>query len=64
VVHRGILDLRGQAVEQAGDQGHVTRTASTVATWRASVETRWVGPDDEVTVAIEGLGEVRARFAR
>ena len=27
------------------------------------VETRWVGPGDEVTVGIEGLGEVRATFA-
>jgi 2-keto-4-pentenoate hydratase len=27
------------------------------------VETRWVAPGDEVTVAIEGLGEVRATFA-
>jgi 2-keto-4-pentenoate hydratase len=26
------------------------------------VETRWVGPGDEVTVAIEGLGEARATF--
>jgi 2-keto-4-pentenoate hydratase len=26
------------------------------------VETRWVGPGDEVTVAIGGLGEVRAEF--
>jgi 2-keto-4-pentenoate hydratase len=26
------------------------------------VETRWVSPGDEVTVAIEGLGEVRATF--
>jgi 2-oxo-3-hexenedioate decarboxylase/2-keto-4-pentenoate hydratase len=28
------------------------------------VETRWVSPDDEVAVAIEGLGEVRATFLR
>jgi 2-oxo-3-hexenedioate decarboxylase/2-keto-4-pentenoate hydratase len=28
------------------------------------VETRWVGPGDEVAVSIEGLGEVRATFAR
>jgi 2-keto-4-pentenoate hydratase len=28
------------------------------------VETRWVGPGDEVTVAIERLGEVRATFGR
>jgi len=28
------------------------------------VETRWVSPGDEVTVGIEGLGEVRATFAR
>jgi 2-oxo-3-hexenedioate decarboxylase/2-keto-4-pentenoate hydratase len=28
------------------------------------VETRWVGPGDEVAVAIEGLGEVRATFTR
>jgi 2-oxo-3-hexenedioate decarboxylase/2-keto-4-pentenoate hydratase len=28
------------------------------------VETRWVSAGDEVTVAIEGLGEVRATFAR
>jgi 2-keto-4-pentenoate hydratase len=28
------------------------------------VETRWVSPGDEVVVAIEGLGEVRATFAR
>jgi 2-oxo-3-hexenedioate decarboxylase/2-keto-4-pentenoate hydratase len=28
------------------------------------VETRWVGPGDEVAVAIEGLGEVRAAFGR
>lgn len=28
------------------------------------VETRWVAPGDEVTVAIEGLGEVRAAFGR
>ena len=28
------------------------------------VETRWVGPGDEVAVAIEGLGEVRATFGR
>ena len=28
------------------------------------VETRWVAPGDEVTVAIEGLGEIRATFAR
>jgi 2-keto-4-pentenoate hydratase len=28
------------------------------------VETRWVEPGDEVAVAIEGLGEVRATFAR
>jgi 2-oxo-3-hexenedioate decarboxylase/2-keto-4-pentenoate hydratase len=28
------------------------------------VETRWVSAGDEVTVAIEGLGEVRAAFAR
>jgi 2-oxo-3-hexenedioate decarboxylase/2-keto-4-pentenoate hydratase len=28
------------------------------------VETRWVGPGDEVAVAIEGLGEVHATFAR
>jgi 2-keto-4-pentenoate hydratase len=28
------------------------------------VETRWVSPGDEVAVAIEGLGEVRATFAR
>jgi 2-oxo-3-hexenedioate decarboxylase/2-keto-4-pentenoate hydratase len=27
------------------------------------VETRWVGPGDEVVVAIEELGEARARFA-
>jgi 2-oxo-3-hexenedioate decarboxylase/2-keto-4-pentenoate hydratase len=27
------------------------------------VETRWVSAGDEVTVAIEGLGEVRATFA-
>jgi 2-oxo-3-hexenedioate decarboxylase/2-keto-4-pentenoate hydratase len=27
------------------------------------VETRWAGPGDQVTVAIEGLGEVRATFA-
>ena len=27
------------------------------------VETRWVGPGDQVAVAIEGLGEVRAAFA-
>jgi 2-oxo-3-hexenedioate decarboxylase/2-keto-4-pentenoate hydratase len=26
------------------------------------VETRWVAADDEVVVAIEGLGEVRATF--
>jgi 2-oxo-3-hexenedioate decarboxylase/2-keto-4-pentenoate hydratase len=26
------------------------------------VETRWVSPGDEVAVAIEGLGEVRAAF--
>jgi 2-oxo-3-hexenedioate decarboxylase/2-keto-4-pentenoate hydratase len=28
------------------------------------VETRWVDPGDEVAVAIEGLGEVRATFGR
>jgi 2-keto-4-pentenoate hydratase len=28
------------------------------------VETRWVSAGDEVVVAIEGLGEVRATFAR
>jgi 2-oxo-3-hexenedioate decarboxylase/2-keto-4-pentenoate hydratase len=28
------------------------------------VETRWVSPGDEVTVGVEGLGEVRATFAR
>ena len=28
------------------------------------VETRWVSAGDEVIVAIEGLGEVRATFAR
>jgi 2-keto-4-pentenoate hydratase len=28
------------------------------------VETRWVSPGDEVAVAIEGLGDVRATFAR
>ena len=28
------------------------------------VETRWVGPGDEVAVTIERLGEVRATFAR
>jgi len=28
------------------------------------VETRWVSAGDEVTVALEGLGEVRATFAR
>jgi 2-keto-4-pentenoate hydratase len=28
------------------------------------VETRWVAPGDEVTVAIDGLGEVHATFAR
>jgi 2-oxo-3-hexenedioate decarboxylase/2-keto-4-pentenoate hydratase len=27
------------------------------------VETRWAEPGDEVSVAIEGLGEVRATFA-
>jgi 2-oxo-3-hexenedioate decarboxylase/2-keto-4-pentenoate hydratase len=27
------------------------------------VETRWVGPGDEAVVAIDGLGEARARFA-
>jgi 2-oxo-3-hexenedioate decarboxylase/2-keto-4-pentenoate hydratase len=28
------------------------------------VETRWVSAGDDVVVALEGLGEVRATFAR
>ena len=58
----------GADLESAGGPFNRERVAAAVA-WEfvllgSVVETRWVSIGDEVAVAIDGLGEVRATFTR